>query len=196
MSNCQSGTWKCNKLVAGTHLKPRITGNEIHSIAVLQIELLCRVLEAVVEGGAGCAQGDFVGVHLLERAGFDGLYAGAEDDALAFLDGNLEVAGHPQVLGVGDAALHVFDVFDAVVPVGVADPFGLARELHVEGGESGVHAGADAVLDVDDGGVDGIVGDDQGVALAESQEGPELQRGGRVCLHKSVADEDAVLVSD
>ena len=161
-----------------------------------EIELLGGIFEAVVERCARSARRYLLLIHLCQRAGRHLAHACREDYRLALLDRYLEIAGHPEVLGVGHAALKVLDIFNVFIPVGIVDPLGLARELHVERGETFVHTCRHAVVGRQDFAVEGIVGHTQRVALAESEERPELQRRGRMGLHERVADKDTVFVRD
>ena len=182
--------------VAGQYGSPGEAREYIHAVTFLDVELLGRVLEAVEERRARCARLDFGLVHLLEAAGLHLAHAGREDDRLALADGYLEIAGHPQVLAVRHAALKVLDILDAVVPVGLIDPHGFVAELHVEGGVAVIQACGDAIVYRDYIAVDGVVGDAEGVALAEGQKGAEAQRRRRMGLDEGVAYQDAVLVGD
>ena len=149
--------------VAGEDNAPGVARDDIHIVAVLEVELFGGVLEAVEERGAGGSQGYLTLVHSGERAGLDGFCAGRENDGLALLDGNREIAGHPEVFGVGFAAFEVAHILDVVIPIGFVDPDRLARELHVERGVTIVEAGADAVVDGYYLAVDVAVGHDERV---------------------------------
>ena len=122
--------------------------------------------------------------------------SGREDNRLALLYGYLEVSGHPEIFGVGDTSFKVLDVFDAVVPVGVADPFGFLAELHVQRRESGIQTEAYAVVHFGEVLVEAVVLYHQVVGFAECKERAELERGVGVGVDKSVSDEDTVFLRD
>ena len=136
MVDGQRQAGKRHEGIAGEDDAPGIAREDVHPVAVLEVELLGGVLEAVEERRAGCAQLDFGLVHVLQPGGVNLGDAGAEDDALALADGEAEVARHPEVLGVRHAALHVLGVLDVLVPVGVVHPLDRLGELHVEVGEA------------------------------------------------------------
>ena len=185
-----------HELVAGADLEPGVASKDIVPVGIGDIELLSAILEAVVETGARCAQLDFVFVHLGQFCGIDLADASREEDGLALLDVDLEIARHIEVLGVGDAALLVLDILDALVPVRVKDEFRFLAHLHIEGGVTVVHAGGDAVAYIVIVAACNIVLHAQVIGIAEGEERSELQRSLGVRIYERVADDDAVLVGD
>ena len=161
-----------------------------------QVELLCRVLQAVVEAGAAGACRQLPGVGAAEVIGRGLVGGGGEYDRLAGAYLQLEIARHPQILLVRQPPVAVLAVFHALVPVAVADPARFLVKLHVQFRVSGVQAGCYPPGDIAHGSVDSRVLDAQGVGVAECQEGAQLQRGARVGLLERVFDEYAVLVRD
>ena len=115
-------------------------------------------------------------------------------DALTFLNWHLEIAGHVEVLVRGIAALLFLRILHTAIPVGLEVELVLLRELHVEVGIAGIHAGLDTIVH------QMILARGHGVLVrelahrAEGQERTETQRRGRVGIFQRVANEDAVLV--
>ena len=192
----QGAARQSDELVTGADLEPGIAGQQVVTLLVGDVELLGAVLHAVIEARARCARLDLVFIHLGERAGVHLLDTCREDEGLALLDLDLEVAGHVQVLAVGDAALLVLGVLDVLVPVRVKHEAGLVVHLHVQGGIAVVHAGGDTVGHLLVVAAGDCIFHAQVIGVAEGQEGPELQRRCRVGIHQRVTDEDAVLVGD
>ena len=166
------------------------------TLLVGDVELLGAVLHAVIETGTRGARLDLVLIHLGQGPGVHLLDACREDEGLALLDLDLEVAGHIQVLAVGNATLLVLGVLDVFVPVRFKHELGLVVHLHVQGRIAVVHASGDTVGDLLVFTAGNGILDTKVVGVAEGQEGSELQRGRRVGVHQRVADEDTVLVGD
>ena len=182
--------------VAGKYHAPRETRHDISAFATTDIELLGAVFKAIEERCTGSAACHLGLIHLGEILGIYRAYTGREYYRLAFLDGNFEITGHPEVLAVWHAALKVFHIFDTIVPVGFVDPSGLAVKLHVESRIAFIETSADTVLYMLDVAVDCVVGDAEAVYLSESQERTEAQCRVGVGLHKSIADQDSVFMAD
>ena len=149
----------------------------------------------MIEVVAGHTQGDLVVEHLLQRRSLDLRCRSGEDDALALLDGHLEVAGHVEVLVGGVATLLLLGIFDAAIPVGHEDEVVLLRELHIQIGITGIHTGLDAVVHllVLAAGRHVLMG--ELTHRAECQEGTEAQGRCRMGVDQCIANEDSVLIS-
>ena len=127
----QRATRQCDELIAGADLEPRIASQQVVSLVVGDIELLSAVLQTVVETRARCTWFDFVLIHLGQRSGVHLFDTSREDERLALLDLDLEIAGHIQVFAVRDSALLVLNILDVLVPVGVKHETGFVVHLHV-----------------------------------------------------------------
>ena len=145
---------------------------------------------------AGVREAISVSYIFLRLRGLHFADTGREDDRLAFADRYFEVSGNPEVFAVGDTALEVFHVLDAVVPVGIIDPSGLVAELHVQSGESLVQASSDTIFHGDYLAVDGVVCHTERIAFAESEEGVEPESGCRMSFDERVAYKDTVFMRD
>ena len=117
----------------------------------------------------------------------------AEDNALALLDVELEVAGNVEVLVGGVAALCLLGIIHAAIPVGAEHPLGFLVELHEEFGIAGVHAGLDAILHLLIVAVGARVLMGEFAHASEGQPGLQTQRRLAVGVEQGVAYKDAVL---
>ena len=116
--------------------------------AHLVMELVCGVLEAVIEI---VTRGTLVSLNCectLESLGTDLLDAGREDYALTFLNGHLKISGNVKVLVELISALQFLGVLELAVPVGTEHELALLAELHEQLGVSRVHRGGYAVLNL------------------------------------------------
>ena len=178
-----SATRQSDELVAGTNLEPWVSRKDVVTVGIGEIELLGAVLQAVIEASAWCTGVYFILVHAAQVASVHLLSASREHQCLAFLDVDLKIAWDIQVLAIRDATLHVLDIFNAFVPVGVKNKPWLVIELHVECGITLIHAGGNTILHLTIFLTGNRVLNTQVVSIAECQEWAELQRGLRVRLH-------------
>ena len=162
--------------------------------AHLVVELVCGILEAVIEI---VSRGTLIGLDCecaFESLGADLLDAGREDYALTFLYRHLKVTGHIKVLIELISALQLLGVFKLAVPVGTEHKLTLLAELHEQLGVSGIHGGGYTVLNL------AVL--TAGVAVlmselahaAECQERLESQCGLRVAVHQGISYKYAVFV--
>ena len=197
VANGQRTPRQGNKLVAGPYPEPGITGQQIVPLLLLEVELLSRVFQAVVETRAThVAIGQLYFVSVSQRAGFGLDGSRREDDAFALLDRYLEVARHIEVLLIGIASLLVFDILDALVPMGVKYKLGGLVELHVQPGIALVQTAAYAVGRLFVTLVERIVFHTQIVGIAEGKKRTELQNRRGVSIDERILDKDTVLVRD
>ena len=49
MVDCESAAGECHEFIAGADIIPRIAGHYVKPGAVFEVELFCRILQAVVE---------------------------------------------------------------------------------------------------------------------------------------------------
>ena len=189
LANRQRQAGQRDKCVAGTALEPRIACQYVFFAVLLHMELVCSVDQAVVEAVAAVQVSDFIvhdgrihlRVFLLERSG--------EDNAFTFLDRHFEIAGHEQVLARIVAALALFRVVQAAIPVGLIVEFVFGRSLHIQFRVAFIQAHLDTVLHrfVPRVGHAVLVG--PLAHTAECQERTQAQGGGRVGFHQGVAYE-------
>ena len=109
---------------------PRIAAQQVAPVALAFVELTCRVLQAGEHVLAGNTARHLFLPSGFQRAGLHLRDAGSKNHALAFLHRQLEVAGHQQVFLEFEAALLLFRVLNALVPLRVVLVIHRLRELH------------------------------------------------------------------
>ena len=181
--------------VARKNLAPGETRDEIHLVVLLDIALLHGVLQAVEERRAARARRYLAFIHLRELTRLNLADAGREDYRLTFLYRDVEIARNPQVFDVGDAALHVLDIFEAVIPVRLVVPLRPVVELHVKPRIARIETHRNSVGTFGTLRIELVVGLHEGVRLAESQMGPQPEHCRRMGLDEGVADQQTVFVA-
>ncbi|KXB43264.1 hypothetical protein HMPREF1870_01297 [Bacteroidales bacterium KA00344] len=117
-----------------------------------------------------------------------------ENHTVAFPDVQFEIARHIEIFIRGIAALLLFGIFDATIPVWLKYKIALARELHIKFRIAGIQAGLDAVVHFL------IISVDDGVLVRKLSHAPkgqkrfETQRRRRVGIEQRVTNQDAVLI--
>ena len=79
MVDCKRTSRKRHQFIAGADVIPWITRHDIHSVFILEIELLGRVLKAIIEACAACACGQFLFICLYKMIGVC-LFSGSRED--------------------------------------------------------------------------------------------------------------------
>ena len=156
------------------------------------MELVGGIDQAMEEIVAGRALVHFLLEKFLQSTGLRSRRRGGENDALALADRHLKITGGVQILVRGVTALLLLRILYATVPVGLEHKFVFLGELHEQVGITGIHACLDTIVDLAIGATCHCVLVRKLAHTAESEEGTETKRGGRVSVVEGIANQDAV----
>ena len=190
----QSKTRQRYEHITCTALEPRVTGQYVMMTTHFVVELVCGILETVIEVVTRSTLVSLNGERAFQTLGLYLRQACREHYALTLLYGHFKIAGHVEVLIELISALKLLGILKLAVPVRAEHKLVLLAELHVQLRVSGIHGGLYSVFHLF------IV--PAGVAVlmrkltyaAESQEGLETQCRIGMRIKKRISYKYAVFI--